>query len=121
MQESPDEILSMNREQLKRFRTSFFLTPRHDLATMEQRKALLDFMILLTMVQDVRAWSELAEPGLAPKLFDLGEEWEPEIEKAREIDRMSLDDLSRVWARFQAAGGKDALAAAIDRLNDLTR
>lgn len=86
---------------------------------MDQRMALLDFMVLLSLVQDMRDWSVLSEPGLAGKMLDAGEEWEGEIEDAREIDRRSVEMHEEIAREFESKGGRPALAATLARLNEL--
>ena len=69
--------------------------------------AYFDFLILMTVVQDLHAWSRLAEPGIAAWLADA---------PARKLDRLSLASHTETAARFESLGGRDALQRAVDDL-----
>jgi hypothetical protein len=114
-----DELMAMDRDSLRSVRGEFFRRLTKEKKPMEVHQAILDVMVLFTMVQDIRDWSPLAEPGIAAMLLEMGEEWEGEIESAREIDRHSVDEHAELVQRFEEAGGREALDAALRRLNAL--
>ena len=111
----------LGRMELKELRAGVALRIRPRMISLEAAESYLEFMQLLSMVQDMQEWRELAEPGIAPKLFDLGDEWLPEIEPARELDRLSLEAHAAAAKRFEDAGGKDAFEFSIERINRLCR
>ena len=69
-------------------------------------EAYFDFLILMTAVQDLRAWSRLAEPGIAA--------WLPNDPSARELDRRSLESHNERAERLESLGGRAALQRAVD-------
>jgi len=114
-----DEILQLGKVELKELRSHLAAVIRPHMKSLAAAESYLKFMELLSMVQDMQAWRDLAEPGIAPKLFDLGEEFHAEIEPARELDRLSVDAHEQSAKRFEEAGGRRAFQEAIESLNGL--
>jgi len=113
------EILAMNRDELKRLRPTFFKQFKPRECSKEKLRAFMEFITRFTIVQDMRDWSGLAEPGIAAFMIDEEDVSEKDIEDAREIDRNSLEMHSEITHEFEKRGGKEAFQKAIDRLNSL--
>ena len=117
-----DELLDCNKDRLQRIRGTLFLHNNFRGSSKEFGRALLDFCVMLTMVQDMRAWSKLSEPGIAALMMGDDDEDgadEQTIEEARELDRLSIESHSRVAEEFQELGGKVEFQKRIDHLNEL--
>lgn len=112
-----DELMELPEDDLKMVRADFFNRLSFEDRSDDADDAILDLMQLFSMVQDLCAWRRHAEPGMAAKIMSLGPEWEEEIERAREMDQRSIGMHTEIAARFERAGGRDALAAALRKIN----
>ena len=113
-----DELMQMDELRLREVRGEFFTRlDRETKKPVEVHEAILDVMQRFTMLQEMAAWRPLAEPGIAAKMLDVGEDWSDAIETAREIDRHSVEAHSEAATEFERLGGKAGLDAAIRRLN----
>lgn len=81
---SADEILGL--EGLKTLRADVTMAQPEEGTPPE---TYFRFLVIMSAVQDMRAWSRLAEPGLGPKVAALG--WDAEVEGARAMDRRNLE------------------------------
>lgn len=113
------EILTMSRDELKKLRPSFFKAMRARDRSKDLINAFMEFIVRYTLVQDMRDWSCLAEPGIASFMIDDDTISEEDIEDAREIDRNSLDMHAEFTGEFEKLGGREAFQRAIDNLNKL--
>jgi hypothetical protein len=114
-----DEILSMSVEELRALRPTFFKELRPLMKRQDVRDAFLEFITRYTIVQDMRDWSKLAEPGITAAVLEDNDWTEEDMEEARELDRDSLEMHSTIVEEFEKRGGREAFQLAIDQLNAL--
>lgn len=111
----------MGRDELRDLRASIFNSHDVRAQTHEFRMAIVQFLHLYSMVQDMQVWRKHSEPGLAGMMIDDGETDDAELEQARWIDRQSIEMHSDIVREFEESGGKAALEAARLEANRLVR
>ena len=113
-----EELLDKGRMALKTIRAKLFLGSKFHGKSEDFSDALLEFCVMFSLVQNLRDWSKLSEPGLAGLM--MGEEVDSEsLEQAREIDRQSIETHARIAREFEDLGGRAEFQRRIDRLNEI--
>src|SRR5690348_5930474 len=100
------QLLDMGRDELRMVRAQLFLQHGRFLAKEALCDVFMEFITRLTIVQDLRDWSKLAEPGIAGHMMSVEWATEETVEQARELDRRSMETHSEIAVEFEARGGR---------------
>jgi hypothetical protein len=112
-----DELLSKSKMDLKAIRARLFLGSKFRGNSEEFHQALLDFCVMMSLVQDLIDWRRHSEPGLAARMMHVDHD-EKSIEQARWIDRRSITMHSEISEEFEKLGGREEFQRRIEILND---
>ncbi len=116
-----EELMEKDRMELKTIRAKLFLRNKFRGKSHEFHEALLDFCQMFTIIQDLRDWRGLSEPGIAGLMVGDDDVDDVSLEQAREIDRNSIETHDEIAAEFEELGGKKEFQRRIDRLNQIAQ